>query len=87
MFRFTQEPSSGSRSQCLTKITGMVPGYLLICSLPVLWRHISACCECAWLAVQEYPPAQRAKHTHNSLEYAAIAMATKHINKYAGTIL
>jgi len=25
MFRFTQEPSSGSQSQCLAKITGMVP--------------------------------------------------------------
>jgi len=25
MFRFTQEPSSGSQSQCLANITGMVP--------------------------------------------------------------
>ena len=25
MFRFTQEPSSGSQSQCLAKITNMVP--------------------------------------------------------------
>jgi len=25
MFRFTQEPSSRSQSQCLAKITGMVP--------------------------------------------------------------
>ena len=25
MFRFTQEPSSGSQSQCLAKITGKVP--------------------------------------------------------------
>jgi len=25
MFRFTQEPSSGSQIQCLAKITGMVP--------------------------------------------------------------
>ena len=31
MFRFTREPSSGSQSQCLAKITGMVPAYLLIC--------------------------------------------------------
>ena len=29
---------------------------------------------------------QQATHTHNRLEYAAIALATKHINKYAGTI-
>jgi len=32
MFRFTQEPSSGSRSQCLAKITGMVPLCLSICA-------------------------------------------------------
>ena len=32
------------------------------------------------------PVAQRATHTHNRLEYAAITLATKHINKYAGTI-
>ena len=25
MFRFTQEPSSGSQNQCLGKITGMFP--------------------------------------------------------------
>jgi len=25
VFRFTQEPSSGSQSQCLAKITGIVP--------------------------------------------------------------
>jgi len=29
MFRFTQEPSSGSQSQCLAKITGTVPLRLL----------------------------------------------------------
>jgi len=39
MFRFTQEPSSGSRSECLAKITGMVPLCLLICALSVLCRH------------------------------------------------
>jgi len=31
--------------------------------------------------------AVRATHTHNTLEYAAIALASKHINKYAGTLL
>jgi len=36
MFRFTQEPSSRSQSQCLAKITGMVPLCLLICALPVM---------------------------------------------------
>ena len=25
MFRFSQEPSTGSQSQCLAKITGMIP--------------------------------------------------------------
>ena len=30
MFRFTQEPSSGSRSQCLAKVTGVVPLFLLM---------------------------------------------------------
>ena len=39
MFRFTQEPSSGSQSQCLAKITGMVPLYLSIFALSVFWRH------------------------------------------------
>ena len=46
MFRFTQEPLSGSQSQCLDKITGMVPLCLSICALPVLWRHIPTCCAC-----------------------------------------
>jgi len=39
MFRFMQEPSSGSQSQCLAKITGMVPLCLSICALLVSWRH------------------------------------------------
>ena len=39
MFRFTQEPSSGSQSQCLAKITSMVPLPLSILTLSVLWRH------------------------------------------------
>ena len=40
MFRSTQEPSSGSQSQCLAKITGKVPLCLSISALAVLWRHI-----------------------------------------------
>ena len=31
MFRFTYEPSSGIRSQCLAKITVMVPACMLKC--------------------------------------------------------
>ena len=37
MFRFTQESSSGSQSQCLAKITGMVPLCLSIWMLSVWW--------------------------------------------------
>jgi len=40
MFWFTQEPSSGSQSQCLAKITGMDPLCLSIWILSVLWRHM-----------------------------------------------
>jgi hypothetical protein len=40
MFRFTQEPSSGSRSQCLAKITSMVPLCFLIRALP-LAMHVT----------------------------------------------
>jgi len=42
MFRFTQEPSSGSQSQYLAKITGMVPLCLSIWALSVyggICRH------------------------------------------------
>jgi len=46
MFRFTQESSSASQSQCLTKITGMVQLCLSIWALSVLWRHIPTCCAC-----------------------------------------
>jgi len=35
-----QEPSSGSQSQCLAKITGMVPLCLSICALPPA-KHVS----------------------------------------------
>ena len=40
MFRFKQEPSSGSQSQCLFKITVMVPLCFSICELSVFWWHI-----------------------------------------------
>ena len=36
MFRFTQEPSSGSQNQCLAKITGMVPPLFITVGI---WRH------------------------------------------------
>jgi len=52
MFQFTQEPSSVSQIQCLTKITVMVTLCLSIRALSVLWRHISTCCACVWFAAQ-----------------------------------
>ena len=42
MFRFTKEPSWGSQSQCLAKITGMVPLCLSICALSVL-KQVGIC--------------------------------------------
>ena len=46
MFRFTQEPSTGSQSQCLAKITCMVPLCLSIWTLSVLWRRNTDCSMC-----------------------------------------
>ena len=40
MFRFTQEPSSGSWSQCLAEITSMVPLCLFICALSDRYRGL-----------------------------------------------
>jgi len=40
MFRFTQEPSSGSQTQCLAKITVMVTLCSSIWTLSVLWRNM-----------------------------------------------
>ena len=58
MFRFTQESSSGSQSQCLVKITGMVPLCLSIRALPVLWWHIPTCFVCVWFAARGEPHTQ-----------------------------
>jgi len=60
MFWFTQEPSSGSQSQYLAKITGMVPLCLSIWTLSVLWQHIPTCCA----------------HMHNRSEYTARTLIT-----------
>ena len=40
MFRFTDDPSSGSLVQCLAKITVMVLSCPLIWTWSVLWQHI-----------------------------------------------
>ena len=66
MFRFTQEPSSGSQSQCLAKITGMVPFCLSIracqcfggilrpvvsvCSSPCRKVRVPAWAETCWIS-------------------------------------
>jgi len=64
MFRFTQEPSSGSQSQHLAKITGMVPLCLSICALSVFRRHtrIPTCWACLY--------------AHNRSEYADWTLIT-----------
>jgi len=46
MFRFTQEPSSGSYNQCLAKITSLVQQCVLVLTLSVLWWHILTWCAC-----------------------------------------
>jgi len=77
MFRFTQEPSSGSHSQYLAKLTGMVPLCLSMCALPVLWRHILTCFVCARGSLcRKVLPARRTTHTQNGSEYAAVTLAT-----------
>ena len=40
MFRFTQEPSSGSYNQCLAKITSLVQKCVSVQTFSELWRHI-----------------------------------------------
>jgi len=80
MFRFMLEPASGSRIQCLAKITSFVPAYLLICfvaSVMAAYSNLYTVC---------VPRCVSHMYTHNRLEYTTIALATKHINKYAGTI-
>jgi len=48
MFRFTQEPSSGSYNQYLAKITSLIQMCVLVQTLPVLWQHIVTWCACVW---------------------------------------
>jgi len=40
MFRFTQEPSSGSYNQCLAKIKSLVQRCMSVRTLSVLQRHM-----------------------------------------------
>jgi len=52
MFRFTQEPSSGSYNQYVAKITSLVQLCVSVQTLSVLWGHIVTCCASVWFTVQ-----------------------------------
>jgi len=51
MFRFTQEPSSGSYNQSLAKITSLVQLCVSMQMLSVLWGHILTWCACVCVLV------------------------------------
>ena len=51
MFRITEDPSSGSLVQCLSKITRMVLSYPLIWMWSVLEQHIVTRCVCVCVCV------------------------------------
>jgi hypothetical protein len=46
MFRFTQQPSSGSYNLTLSKIASLVQLCVSVETLSVLWRHILTWCAC-----------------------------------------
>jgi len=52
MFRFTQEPSSGSYNQSLVKITSLVQLCVSVETWSELWLHIVAWCACVSFTVQ-----------------------------------
>jgi len=81
-----QEPSSGSQSHCLAKITNTVPLCLSIWTLSVLWRHIPTCCSRAGRKVhstllhgEPHTHAQQFGICHHDTDSA-------HIDKHNGTI-
>jgi len=51
MFRFKQEPSSGSYNQSLAKITSLVQLCVSVETLSVLWVHILTWCACVCILV------------------------------------
>ena len=82
MFRFTQEPSSGSQIQCLPKITRMVPLCLSIRALPVLWqrpRRVGRYCDSTFLHGELHKHTQQIGICHHNTDNA-------HIDKRSGTI-
>ena len=52
MFRFTQEPTSGSHNLYLAKITSFVQLCVSVQTSSVFWRHIVTECACVWVTVQ-----------------------------------
>jgi len=75
MFRFTQEPSSGSYIQCLANITSLVQPCLSV-QTSGLWRHIltvikGSWCACVWFIVQ-----RSTRILLLQSEYATITMTT-----------
>ena len=52
MFRFTQEPSSGSYKQVLAKIISFVYVCVSVQTLSVLWRYVLTWCACVLFTVQ-----------------------------------
>jgi hypothetical protein len=52
MFRFTQEPSSGSHSKYLAKITHLVHcEYMEVVQMSVFWLHSMTCKACVLCTV------------------------------------
>ena len=100
MFRFTQEQSSRSQSQCLAKITSMVPLCMLMyvrCQCyGVIFQPVLCVCvfvvrragrySITFLHGEPHTHTHTHTHTHNKLEYAAI-VGNAHINKHSGTLL
>ena len=78
MFRFTQEPSSGSYKQSLAKLTSLVQLCESVQTLSVVWRYIvtCVCVYCSLCKEVQYFFAQWTIRTHTRSEYAAITLTT-----------
>ena len=70
MFRFSQEPSSGSYNQSLAKITSFVQLCVSVQTLLLLWRHILTWCACVWFLCKEQLLCT-VHHTHAHQKYFA----------------
>ena len=54
MFQFTQEPSSGSQSQCLAKITGMDPVDMCVVSVTAAYATVTLTMHISTSTVEPY---------------------------------